>query len=107
MNRHPERILVTGGAGFLGDLARKVVILCGSRSPIVHQPLPVDDPRQRRPDIALAEQVLGWHPTVDLDAGLERTIAYFDALLGERSPQFDADRLATPTHTEGMEGKNR
>jgi UDP-glucuronate decarboxylase len=91
----------------IGDLARKVVILCGSRSPIVHQPLPVDDPRQRRPDIALAEQVLGWHPTVDLDAGLQRTIAYFDTLLGERSPQFDADRLATPAHTEGMEGKNR
>jgi nucleoside-diphosphate-sugar epimerase len=98
MNRHPKRILVTGGAGFLGDLARKVVILCGSRSPIVHQ---------RRPDIAMAEQALGWRPTVGLDAGLERTIAYFDTLLGERSPQFDADRLATPAHTEGMERKNR
>ncbi|MEE4608520.1 MAG: NAD-dependent epimerase/dehydratase family protein, partial [Desulfobacteraceae bacterium] len=65
----------------IGELAQKVVALCGSRSPIVHHPLPVDDPRQRRPDISLAEQVLGWRPTVDLAAGLERTIAYFDALL--------------------------
>ncbi|MDD3993253.1 MAG: SDR family oxidoreductase [Desulfobacterales bacterium] len=66
----------------IGDLAQKVVTLCGSRSTIIHLPLPVDDPRQRRPDISLAGQILNWHPTVDLDAGLERTIGYFDALFG-------------------------
>jgi UDP-glucuronate decarboxylase len=91
----------------IGELARKVVALCGSRSPIVHRPLPVDDPRQRRPDISLAKQVLDWHPAVDLDAGLERTIAYFDALLGERLPKFDAVSLATPERSEGTERKNR
>ncbi len=66
----------------IGDLAQKVVTLCGSRSTIIHLPLPVDDPRQRRPDISLAGQILNWHPTVDIDAGLERTIGYFDALFG-------------------------
>ncbi len=65
------------------ELARKVVALVGSRSRIVHRPLPQDDPRQRRPDISLARDVLGWTPRVQLDEGLERTIAYFDALLSE------------------------
>lgn len=47
----------------------------GSRSPIVHEPLPVDDPAQRRPDIGLARRALGWSPVVPLRAGLERTAA--------------------------------
>jgi UDP-glucuronate decarboxylase len=62
------------------ELAEKVVRLCRSRSQIVSRPLPDDDPRQRRPDISLAERTLNWRPTVGLDEGLERTIAYFDAL---------------------------
>ena len=65
------------------ELARKVVALVGSRSRIVHRPLPQDDPRQRRPDITQAGELLGWAPRVQLDEGLERTIAYFDALLSE------------------------
>ncbi|WP_454854756.1 UDP-glucuronic acid decarboxylase family protein [Rhizobium binxianense] len=63
------------------ELAEQVIELTGSRSKIIHRPLPVDDPRQRRPDISLAMQELGWRPTVDLTNGLMRTIGYFDALL--------------------------
>ncbi|KQS69537.1 NAD-dependent dehydratase [Methylobacterium sp. Leaf361] len=63
------------------QLAELVVDLSGSRSKLVHAPLPVDDPRQRRPDIALAAQLLDWRPTVPLRDGLVRTIAYFETLL--------------------------
>ncbi len=63
------------------ELAEKVVALCHSHSEIVHHPLPSDDPRQRRPDISMAERTLNWRPFVDLDTGLERTIAYFEDLL--------------------------
>ncbi|WP_026187226.1 UDP-glucuronic acid decarboxylase family protein [Ensifer sp. BR816] len=65
----------------IGELAEQVIELTGSRSQIVHRPLPVDDPRQRRPDISLAERELGWRPSVDLSAGLAQTIGHFDALL--------------------------
>ncbi|WP_029006854.1 UDP-glucuronic acid decarboxylase family protein [Azospirillum halopraeferens] len=64
------------------DLAEKVLKLTGSSSRIIHRELPQDDPRQRRPDITVARTVLGWRPRVPLDAGLKRTIAHFDALLG-------------------------
>ena len=63
------------------ELAERVIALTNSRSAIVHRPLPQDDPMQRCPDITLAKQVLSWQPTVPLDDGLRRTIAYFDALL--------------------------
>jgi UDP-glucuronate decarboxylase len=63
------------------ELADKILSLTGSRSKIVHQPLPADDPRQRQPDISLATEILGWAPTVSLDEGLEKTIAYFDQRL--------------------------
>jgi UDP-glucuronate decarboxylase len=53
----------------------------GTGSKIVRKPLPADDPKQRQPDITLAKQKLGWSPTVPLEAGLDRTIQYFDALL--------------------------
>jgi UDP-glucuronate decarboxylase len=65
-------------------LAERIVSLTGSRSKIVHRPLPQDDPLQRCPDIARAREVLGWEPTVQLDRGLQHTIAYFDTLLTER-----------------------
>jgi UDP-glucuronate decarboxylase len=61
-------------------LARKIVEATASRSELRHQPLPADDPRQRQPDIALAETTLGWAPTVDLDEGLIPTVAYFREL---------------------------
>ncbi|HYP84717.1 UDP-glucuronic acid decarboxylase family protein [Variovorax sp.] len=64
------------------ELARKVIELTGSRSKLVHMPLPADDPRQRRPDISMAREHLGgWEPLTQLDAGLGRTVAYFDQLL--------------------------
>lgn len=63
------------------ELAELVMQLCGSRSRIVHHPLPPDDPKVRRPDIDLARQALGWQPTVSLDEGLTETIAYFRAQL--------------------------
>jgi UDP-glucuronate decarboxylase len=60
------------------ELARMVIELTRSASRIVHQPLPVDDPTQRRPDITLATNLLGWQPKIPLREGLLRTIAYFD-----------------------------
>ena len=64
------------------ELAEFVIALTGSRSKIVHQPLPVDDPTQRCPDISQAKALLDWQPRTQLRPGLEKTIAYFDALLG-------------------------
>jgi len=63
------------------ELAEKVIAKTGSRSLIVYKELPADDPVQRQPEIALARAKLGWQPTIPLDAGLDRTIAYFDKLL--------------------------
>jgi UDP-glucuronate decarboxylase len=65
------------------ELATLVIELTGSRSRIVHRPLPQDDPRQRQPDITLAEKLLSWKPRVELRDGLVRTIAYFEELLGD------------------------
>jgi UDP-glucuronate decarboxylase len=48
-------------------------------------PLPADDPKQRQPDITLAKNLLNWHPTIELDEGLKKTIAYFRELLSRRS----------------------
>jgi UDP-glucuronate decarboxylase len=63
------------------QLAEMVVRLTGSRSQIEYRPLPSDDPQQRQPDISKAREVLGWQPTIPLEQGLTRTIAYFDDLL--------------------------
>jgi UDP-glucuronate decarboxylase len=65
----------------MGQLADEILAITGSRSKIVYQPLPRDDPRQRQPDISLANEVLEWAPKVSLEEGLERTIAYFDRML--------------------------
>ena len=65
------------------ELADKILAITGSKSEIVARPLPEDDPRQRQPDIALAEKLLGWRPAVELDEGLRYTIAYFETLLRE------------------------
>jgi UDP-glucuronate decarboxylase len=65
------------------ELAREIVQLCNSKSEIVKEPLPKDDPARRRPDITLAGERLGWKPTTPLEVGLKRTIAYFDGLLRE------------------------
>ena len=59
------------------EFARKIIELTGSRSEIVHEELPVDDPKVRRPDISKARRVLGWEPSVPLEEGLRRTIEFF------------------------------
>ncbi len=59
------------------DFAKKIVAMTGSKSKIVHKPLPSDDPTQRQPDIALAGEKLGWKPKVSVDEGLKRTIEFF------------------------------
>ncbi len=64
------------------ELAELVVEIAGATSEVVFEPLPVDDPRQRRPDISLAERVLGWHPRVDLREGLARTHDWYRRLGG-------------------------
>jgi UDP-glucuronate decarboxylase len=63
------------------ELARTVIALTGSRSTLHFQPLPSDDPKQRRPDIALAAETLGWQPRVALEAGLAKTIEYFRTIV--------------------------
>jgi UDP-glucuronate decarboxylase len=64
------------------ELAEKVIEMTNSRSEIVFRSLPVDDPVRRQPDISLARQVINWEPKIKLEAGLQRTIEYFDRLLG-------------------------
>ncbi|MDD4553680.1 MAG: SDR family oxidoreductase [Bacteroidales bacterium] len=63
------------------ELAQKVIGLTGSRSKIIHMPLPSDDPTQRKPDITLARKELRWEPTVMLEEGLLKTINYFKTII--------------------------
>jgi UDP-glucuronate decarboxylase len=65
------------------ELAEKVLKLTGSRSKLEYRPLPADDPKQRKPEIALAKKALGWQPKIPLDEGLGKTIAYFEKMLAE------------------------
>jgi UDP-glucuronate decarboxylase len=61
----------------VGDLAKKIIKMTGSKSKLVYLPLPEDDPKQRKPDISLAKKELNWQPVVDLETGLGKTIEYF------------------------------
>ena len=63
------------------ELAHAVLEQTGSKSKIVHQPLPGDDPKMRRPDISLAKKALGWEPKVHLYDGLQKTIEYFKTIV--------------------------
>jgi dTDP-glucose 4,6-dehydratase len=67
------------GAGFRPRDPR----LCGSTAPIVHKPLPVDDPKVRQPNITRAREILKWEPRMDLEAGLQKTIDYFKQLIAQ------------------------
>ena len=66
------------------ELAETVIRLTGSRSRLIHLPLPQDDPTQRKPDITLARKKLNWEPTVRLEEGLKKTIAYFEQVLSKK-----------------------
>jgi UDP-glucuronate decarboxylase len=63
------------------ELANEVIRLTGSKSKIIYQALPGDDPKQRQPDISQAKKLLNWSPEINLEEGLCQTIAYFDRLL--------------------------
>jgi UDP-glucuronate decarboxylase len=80
------------------ELADLVVDIIGSKSKIVFKPLPSDDPRQRQPDISLAETTLGWRPKIALREGLVKTIAYFERLIADEA------RLSVPSDAGEREG---
>ena len=61
----------------VADLAKRIAAVAGTPARVIYQPLPEEDPTRRCPDIAKAERLLGWQPTVELDDGLERTLAFF------------------------------
>jgi UDP-glucuronate decarboxylase len=63
------------------ELARTIIRLAGSKSGIEHRELPADDPKQRRPDITRAKQLLGWQPEVGLEDGLAKTLEYFRSVI--------------------------
>jgi UDP-glucuronate decarboxylase len=67
------------------DLAEQVLSITGARSSIVYKPVPQDDPTQRCPDISIAGDRLGWAPRIELEEGLQKTVAYFDAILSKPS----------------------
>jgi UDP-glucuronate decarboxylase len=66
------------------ELARKILNITGSKSEIAFKPLPIDDPQQRKPDLRLAEEKLGWFPKMELEEGLAKTIYYFETLNDRR-----------------------
>jgi UDP-glucuronate decarboxylase len=72
------------------DLVDRVLTLTGSASEVVTRPLPIDDPRRRKPDIAKARELLGWTPTTSLEQGLKATIAWFEAK-GVSSGEIDIE----------------
>jgi dTDP-glucose 4,6-dehydratase len=73
------------------EIARKVLSLTGSSSKVIHEPLPQDDPKVRRPDITRAQKLLGWNPTIALEEGLRRTIDYFKTKLESASSRLSGD----------------
>ena len=95
MMASPDEVLGPVNLGNPGEftmleLAEAVKRLTNSRSRIVHEPLPQDDPKRRQPDITRARAVLGWQPMVQLEQGLLRTIAYFESQLSRGPVQLVA-----------------
>ncbi|HZQ63149.1 MAG TPA: SDR family NAD-dependent epimerase/dehydratase, partial [Casimicrobiaceae bacterium] len=78
----------------IAEIARTIVELTGSKSKIVFEPLPEDDPRQRRPDITQAKRVLGWEPKTPLETGLRKTIEYFRKIVQRGRRHTPAPRPA-------------
>jgi UDP-glucuronate decarboxylase len=89
------------------ELAELVVGMVGSRSRIVHRPLPENDPKQRQPDISLAQELLGWKPRVALKEGLVSTIAYFEQLLSDNALRSRLPRVATLCNVSTSETTNK
>jgi len=90
------------------QLAQQVIELTGSKSKVAYAKLPVDDPMQRRPDITIARDKLGWEPEIQLKAGLTKTIAYFDKLLTEGAMKQPATTVRTPARrVNGRTGTGR
>ena len=85
MNSAPDFLgpvnLGNPGEFTMRELAQKVIHMTGSRSKLTFCPLPGDDPKQRKPDITLAKERLGWKPGIELDEGLQKTISYYKQLL--------------------------
>jgi UDP-glucuronate decarboxylase len=77
------------------ELAQTIIDMTGSSSRIVYMPLPMDDPKQRRPDVSLADELLRWRPAVALGEGLLKTVGYFERLLGELRPPPSPRQAAT------------
>ena len=73
------------------ELVELVVVMIGARSAVTFEPLPIDDPRRRKPDISRAIELLGWRPSVDLETGLEATIAWFED---------EQNRIARPMYVD-------
>ena len=69
----------------INEIAQQIVTMTGSRSKIIHQQLPIDDPKVRQPDIARAREILGWEPRVNLHEGLSRTIEYLKQRIAKSS----------------------
>jgi dTDP-glucose 4,6-dehydratase len=67
------------------ECAKKVIAVSGSASEIQFEPLPQDDPKQRRPDISKARRLLGWEPKVELEAGLKLSLEYFQSAVQQKS----------------------
>ncbi|HEU5452241.1 MAG TPA: SDR family NAD-dependent epimerase/dehydratase, partial [Terriglobales bacterium] len=68
------------------EFAQRILELTGARTPVKFEPLPQDDPKQRRPDISKARRLLGWEPKVELAEGLQRTLAYFQQQVASSQP---------------------
>lgn len=105
MNKTPDSFtgplnLGNPGEFTIKELAEKVIALSGSSSEIVYKPLPHDDPTRRRPNIGRAVEAISWAPSVALDEGLQKTIAYFDSKLGELKEEMDV--MQPPLIMEGL-----
>ena len=75
------------------QLAREIIELTSSKSKIVFKPLPVDDPKQRRPDITKAKKTLGWEPKVDRREGLLKTLEYFSQKIQKQAVEVERNPL--------------
>jgi UDP-glucuronate decarboxylase len=89
----------------IAELADHVLSLTGAKSKLIHKPLPSDDPRQRQPDISLADQVIDWRPTIELREGLKRTIAYFREHLETNDAALAHIAAPTPRKVNGKGGR--